>query len=182
MGGMPSYVAFLRAVNVGGRFLRMAGLRAALESAGFTDVATHIQSGNVLVRSARRSTGAVAEEMSRVLGEWAGFDVPAIVRTPSQLRGVVEAVDGIPPLLEPGARRYVALADHPVPSAAAAQLDAWERPGERARAHGSEVLAELAIPFHRATLTNARIERITGRTTTWRDLRVLRVIDERWGA
>lgn len=179
---MPSYVAFLRAVNVGGRFLKMAELRAALERDGFTDVATHIQSGNVLVRTPRRSTRAVAEEMSRVLGQWAGFDVPAIVRTPAELRALVEVVDGIPPLLEPGARRYVALADRPVPAAAAAELDAWDRPGERARALGSEVLAELAIPFHRATLTNARIERITGRTTTWRDLEVLRAIDERWGA
>ena len=73
---MPSYVAFLRAVNVGGRFVKMAELRTALEGAGFTDVETHIQSGNVLVRSGRRSTGAVATEMARVLGEWAGFDVP----------------------------------------------------------------------------------------------------------
>ena len=52
---MPSYVAFLRAVNVGGRFVKMAGLRTALEDAWFTDVATHIQSGNVFVRSGRRS-------------------------------------------------------------------------------------------------------------------------------
>ena len=77
---MPSYVAFLRAVNVGGRFVKMAELRTELEGAGFTDVETHIQSGNVLVRSGRRSTGAVATEMARVLGEWAGFDVPCLVR------------------------------------------------------------------------------------------------------
>ena len=33
-----------------------------------------------------------------------------------------------------------------------------------------------------ATLTTARIERITGRTTTWRDLEVVRAVHERWGA
>ena len=38
---MPSHVAFLRAVNVGGRFVRMAELRAALKAAGFTDVQLH---------------------------------------------------------------------------------------------------------------------------------------------
>ncbi len=120
---MPSYVAFLRAVNVGGRFVKMAELRA-----------------------------------------------------------VVEAVDGVPPLLEGAAKRYVALADARVPVQAAAELDAWDRPGERARALGWEMLAELTVPFHRSTLTNARIERITGRTTTWRDLTVIRALDERWGA
>lgn len=179
---MPSYVAFLRAVNVGGRFVRMAELRGVLEQAGFTDVATHIQSGNVFVRTPRRSVGAVAGELSRVLGEWAGFDVPAVVRTPAQLRAALEAVDGIPPLLDGDARRYVAFADGPVPAEAAARLDGWDRPGERARVLGSDVMAELTVPFHRSTLTNARIERITGRTTTGRDLAVVRVLDEKWGA
>ncbi|HYN66736.1 MAG TPA: DUF1697 domain-containing protein [Ornithinibacter sp.] len=178
---MPSYVAFLRAVNVGGRFVRMAELRTALEEAGFAGVETHIQSGNVLVRSGRRSTGAVATEMSHVLGEFAGFDVPCIVRDPAQLRATLAAVDAVPPLLANG-RRYVAFADGPVPSAATEQLDAWDAPGERCRVLGAEILAELTDGFGKTTLTNARIERITGRTATWRDLKVVRAIDEKWGA
>jgi uncharacterized protein (DUF1697 family) len=178
---MPSYVALLRAVNVGGRFVKMAELRAALEGAGFTGVETHIQSGNVLVRSARRSTGAVATEMSRVLGQFAGFDVPCVVRTPAQLRATVVAVDAVPPLI-PGGRRYVAFADGAVPTAASRQLDAWDEPGERCRVLGAEILAELTDGFQKTKLTNARIERITGRTTTWRDLKVVRAIDEKWGA
>jgi uncharacterized protein (DUF1697 family) len=179
---MPSYVAFLRAVNVGGRFVKMAGLRAALTQAGFADVETHIQSGNVLVRSARRSTASVATELSRALTAFAGFEVPAIVRTPAQVRSALEAADGIRPLLDGEARRYLAFADGPVPATAAAVLDAWDKPGERVRVLGSEVLAELTIGFHTTTLTNARLERVTGRTTTWRDLSVVRAVDERWGA
>lgn len=178
---MPSYVAFLRAVNVGGRFVKMAELRSALERAGFTGVETHIQSGNVLVRSGRRSTGAVASEMAGVLGGFAGFDVPCIVRTPAQLRAAVAAIDAVPPLLD-GGKRYVALADGTVPAAAAEQLDAWDTPGERCRVLGSEILAELTDGFQKTTLTNARIERITGRTTTWRGVEVVRALDEKWGA
>jgi uncharacterized protein (DUF1697 family) len=179
---MPSYVAFLRAVNVGGRFVRMELLREALTEAGFRDVETHIQSGNVRVRSARRSAASVAAEVSRVVGSVAGFTVPAIVRTPSGLRAARTAAEAVPPLLEGEGRRYLAFADGPVPEDAAAVLDAWDTPGERARVLGSEVLAELTIGFHRTTLTNTRIERVTGRTTTWRDLSVVRAVDERWGA
>lgn len=179
---MPSYVAFLRAVNVGGRVVRMGDLRGVLADAGFDDVATHIQSGNVFVRTSMRSGAKVADAMSRTLGEWRGFDIPCIVRTPTQLRAALATVDGIPALLDGGGKRYLALADGPVPAAAAAELDAWDRPGERARVTGSEVLAELGIGFHRTSLTNARIERITGRTTTWRDLAVVRALDEKWGA
>jgi uncharacterized protein (DUF1697 family) len=181
MGGMPTYVAFLRAVNVGGRVVRMADLRQALEAAGFDEVETHIQSGNVRVRSGRRSPGAVAGELSAVIGAFAGFDVPCVVRTPAQLRATVGAVDAVPPLL-PGGRRYLALADGDVPADAVARLDRWDEPGERCKVLGSEILAELANGFQKTKLTNARIERITGRTTTWRDLKVVRALDERWGA
>lgn len=179
---MPSYVAFLRAVNVGGRWVKMAELRAALEEAGFAGVETHIQSGNVFVHSGRRSTASVAAELSRVLGAFAGFDVPAIVRTPEQLRSALEVADGIRPMLAADAKRYLAFADGPIPAAAAASLDAWDTPGERARVLGCEVLAELTIGFRKTTLTNSRIERLTGCTTTWRDLSVVRAVDQRWGA
>lgn len=178
---MPSYVVFLRAVNVGGRFVTMAGLRGALEDAGFTDVATHIQSGNVFVRSGRRSTAAVGTEMASVLGAFTGFDVPCIVRTPSELRAALAAVDAVPPLLV-GGRRYLAFADGPVPAPAAAALDAWDAPGERCRTLGWQILAEMTGGFHKTRLTNTRIERITGATTTWRDLEVVRAIDDKWGA
>lgn len=178
---MPSYVAFLRAVNVGGRFVRMAELRDTLTAAGFGDVDTHIQSGNVRVRSRRRSADAVAAEMSEVLGAWAGFDIPCIVRTPAQVRALVEEADAVPPLLPEPGRRYLAVADGPVPEPAAEALEAWSVEGEAARALTGAVLAELAVGFHRTTLTNARIERLTGRTATWRDLKVVRAIDTRWG-
>ena len=179
---MPTYIAFLRAVNVGGRFVKMADLREALVQAGFGDVQTHIQSGNVFVRSARRTSGPVAVEISRVLTAHCGFDVPAIVRTPAEVRSVLRAVDAVEPLLEGESKRYVAFADAEVPLEAAALLDSWDQPDERVRVLGSEVLAEMTIGFHRTTLTNTRLERLTGRTTTWRDLSVVRAIDEKWGA
>jgi uncharacterized protein (DUF1697 family) len=179
---MPTYIAFLRAVNVGGRYVKMAEVREALTEAGFADVQTHIQSGNVLVRSARRTSGPVAVELSRVLTAHCGFDVPAIVRTPAQLRATVAAIDDVPPLLAEESKRYVAFADAPVPAEAAAVLDAWDKPGERVRVRGAEVLAEMSTGFHKTTLTNTRLERLTGRITTWRDLSVVRTIDEKWGA
>ncbi|NHA68314.1 DUF1697 domain-containing protein [Phycicoccus flavus] len=177
---MPRYVAFLRAVNVGGRFVRMADLRAALAEAGFGDVETHIQSGNVHVTSRRRSTTAVAADLHDVLSAWAGFDVPAIVRTPAGLTALVDEVDAVPPLLDGSPRRYLALLDGDVPAEAASTLEAWDRDGERAAVVTGGVLAELGKGFHTTTLTNARIERITGRTSTWRDAEVVRTVARKW--
>lgn len=179
---MPVHVAFLRAVNVGTRQVKMADLRTVLAQAGFDEVETYIQTGNVRVRTSTRSTARVALELARVIEAWKGFAVPCIVRTPAQLRALVSAVDAVPALLDPAGKRYVALADDTVPAAAAAELEAWDADGERVRVLGSAVLAELGNPFHQTKLTNARIEKMTGLHTTWRDMKVVRELAERWGA
>ena len=46
---VTQYVALLRGINVGGNnSIKMIALKACFEEMGFTDVATYIQSGNVL--------------------------------------------------------------------------------------------------------------------------------------
>ena len=50
---MPRYVALLRAVNVGGRVVKMERLRQVFEETGLTGVSTHIASGNVLFTAGR---------------------------------------------------------------------------------------------------------------------------------
>lgn len=66
------YVAFLRAVNVGGhQVVKMADLRILFESAGFADVDTYIQSGNVIFESPERKAAVlevkIEHELRRVL-------------------------------------------------------------------------------------------------------------------
>ena len=64
---MNTYVVLLRGINVGGKNkIPMAELQACLDEAGFADVATYIQSGNVLLGSGLDS-GAVAAEIERLL-------------------------------------------------------------------------------------------------------------------
>ena len=53
------YVAFLRAINVGGHVVKMDRLRNLFEALGFSGVRTFIASGNVLFDSAARNTGAL---------------------------------------------------------------------------------------------------------------------------
>ena len=176
---MPTYVAFLRAVNVAPRWVKMARVNTLLPEHGYAEVATHIQSGNLRVTTPTRSAAKVAAHLRTVLSEEFGFDIPTIVRTPAQLRELVATVEGMPSPL-PDARVYVAFLAE-VPSAMARdQLDAWETAGERAAVVGPNVVLWLAVPFHKARLTNARIESIAGIATT-RDLKVVRTLAEKWG-
>ena len=59
---MPEWVCLLRAINLGARNkVGMPQLRKALDAAGFEDVRTYVQSGNVVLRAARRSADEVAD-------------------------------------------------------------------------------------------------------------------------
>lgn len=80
------YVALIRGINVGAkRRLPMAELRDACREAGFEDVATYIQSGNIVL-SAEAAADAVAERLKRLIAERFELDVPVIVRTAAQWR------------------------------------------------------------------------------------------------
>src|ERR1700712_5275648 len=90
MAARPTrYVALLRGINVGGRNkVPMAELRTAFEDAGYDDVSTYIQSGNVLFRStspARALTAAI----ERRIEERFGVPIVVVVRSHAQLRAVV---------------------------------------------------------------------------------------------
>ena len=63
---MRTHVALLRGINVGGRNrVAMADLRHVVESLGHGDVATYIQSGNVVFASREDDTAAMAEALER---------------------------------------------------------------------------------------------------------------------
>lgn len=87
---MPSYIAFLRAVNVGGTGkLPMAELRAMCESIGLTGVRTYIASGNVVFQS-RLSEASIKAKLERCLEDYAGKPVGVAVRTGPELAAVLE--------------------------------------------------------------------------------------------
>jgi uncharacterized protein (DUF1697 family) len=89
------YLALLRGINVGGKNLvRMAELRAAVEDLGFADVATYIQSGNVLFRAPRRRREELAAGIESDLSKRFGIELRVVLLTDAPLRDVV---DGAPP-------------------------------------------------------------------------------------
>jgi len=178
---MATYIAVLRAINVGGRFIKMADLRTGLSHKGFGDVESHIQSGNLRFTSSLRSSAKVELAVETALEELCGFTVRTIVRTPVQLSGVVSFGAGLEAPLTGELRRYVTFLREDPDDELVAMMNGWDVAGERAQVEGREVYVWLAHPSHEATLTNARIER-GGVVATTRDWKVVRMLGERWGA
>jgi uncharacterized protein (DUF1697 family) len=82
-------VGLLRGVNLGGRRLSMADLRAAVEGLGHRDVETYLQSGNVVFTPHGR--GDLGAGITKALKEAVGLDVPVLTRTGAEMRKVVGA-------------------------------------------------------------------------------------------
>src|SRR4051812_46284653 len=89
---MARLVALLRGINVGGhKKVPMAQLREALEGAGFEDVKTYVQSGNVVLSAPpRRTPAAVGREIEQTIEAAFGFDVAVVMRTRDEIAALVE--------------------------------------------------------------------------------------------
>jgi uncharacterized protein (DUF1697 family) len=135
------HVVLLRGINLGSRNrIAMPALRAALEKAGFDDVQTYVQSGNVVLAS-KVSAKEVGRAVERLIADEFGLlDVAALVRTRSALARVVERnpladVAGDP-------KRYqVSFLDGKPTAAVLRKLEEAAAPEERFVHAGSEIYA-----------------------------------------
>ncbi|NUO79794.1 DUF1697 domain-containing protein, partial [candidate division KSB1 bacterium] len=87
---MPQYLAFLRAINVGGHTVKMDQLRRLFEALGFANVETFIASGNVIFTSPSKSTKALEKKIEKHLHESLGYEVATFIRTTAELAVVAQ--------------------------------------------------------------------------------------------
>jgi uncharacterized protein (DUF1697 family) len=89
---MPTHVALLRGVNVGGGGkVAMADLRQLVSSLGHADVTTYIQSGNLVFTPSHSDTDVLASELRTAIAAKFGVDTPVIVLTRTELADVIAA-------------------------------------------------------------------------------------------
>jgi uncharacterized protein (DUF1697 family) len=88
---MTRHIALLRGINVGGhKKVPMADLRAALADAGFEDVKTYVQSGNVALTAKERSPAKVGRRVEQAIEKAFGFDVAVVVRSREEIAALIE--------------------------------------------------------------------------------------------
>src|SRR5262249_7322769 len=89
---MPVYISLLRGINVGAnKRIKMEKLRASCEGLGFEQVATYIQSGNVVFKATKVSPDAVSKKVERQIESDFGFHADVITRTGDELRKIIRA-------------------------------------------------------------------------------------------
>jgi len=88
---MIEYVAFLRGINVGGKkLIKMEALRRVIESLGFKNVRTFIQSGNVIFESRETNRETLTAKVEKELLKSFGHDVTVVLQTVVELEAILK--------------------------------------------------------------------------------------------
>lgn len=175
---MPSYVAFLRAINLGAkRKFPKDDIRRCAEAAGFTDVATHINTGNVRLTTSMRSRRRIEERLEQAFLADRGFEVPTIVYSCAELARVAADVEDLHD--EALERHYVQLLkDEPSPEARA-QIEALSAGAHRVVVRNRAAHLLLGEGYEAGRVDPLRVERLFGVTTN-RAHTVIRAVAAKW--
>lgn len=88
---MEAIISILRGINVGGKNkIPMAELKGLYEKAGFKNVTTYIQSGNVVFSTDKPDLKSLPDKIQQFIFKKYGFKVPIIVRTIDEMQKVAD--------------------------------------------------------------------------------------------
>jgi uncharacterized protein (DUF1697 family) len=169
------YVAFLRAINVGGHIVKMDQLRKLFEAMGFSNVTTFIASGNVIFDSPAKSAPALEKKISAALEKALGYPVATFVRTPAEMAQIAECTPYKPSDLDEGSL-YVCLLPEVVSAAEKKTIAAMETAVDALRVTQREVYWRARKNFAGAEFQPAKMEKKLGKPATFRNITTIRKI------
>lgn len=114
-------------------------MRASAEAAGFTDVETYLNTGNLRVRTPMRSLARVEESLESAFAADRGFEVPTIVFGQAELTDLSEYAVALGERLGPLQRHYVTLLREEPSAEVRAAVEAVSTEQTRVEVHGRSV-------------------------------------------
>jgi uncharacterized protein (DUF1697 family) len=170
---VPLYAALLRGINVGrNKRVGMADLRAVIEGLGHESVRTHLQSGNVVFESPKRSAKALETAVEQAIAAELGLDVSVMVRRSDELAAVVAASPFAGRTDDPKQIHVAFLSEKPR-AAAVKDFGAKEFAPDELAVVGREVHLLYPEGYARTKLTNAVLEKRLGVRATSRNWRTV---------
>lgn len=149
----------------------MEALRKVFEAAGFKNVQTYVQSGNVVFSAPKQSGNALERKISAILLKEFGFPVPTMIRTAEEMELVVQRN---PFRKEDPAMLHVAFLSKAPDKGALKKLEEREVGPDRFRCVGTEIYIHCPNGFGRAKLPNfEKILSLSVTTRNWRTVNTL---------
>jgi uncharacterized protein (DUF1697 family) len=180
---MPRYVAFLRAINVGGHVVKMAELRKLFESMGLDGVETFIASGNVLFESPAKADRALEEKIEAHLKKRLGYAVDTFVRSIAELQAIAvyEPFSAADFDLDRTRTLYVGFLAKPPAAADAKKLMALRTKDEAFQVHGREFYWISTVGIGQSVFSGALLEKTIRTPATLRNINTVRRLVAKYG-
>lgn len=167
---MPFFICLLRGINVGGnKIIRMADLKQGFEEAGFEQVHTLLQSGNVVFQSPETDLALLTRQIEAIIIEGFGFESKIILLTQQALQAVVTQ-HPFPPeqIAEPSKILVTFLLNHADPDAVVALQSSIKGP-ESILGAGKTLYIFYPNGMGRSKLDNNLIQRSLNTVSTGRN-------------
>jgi uncharacterized protein (DUF1697 family) len=177
---VKKYIAFLRAINVGGHTVKMGVLRQLFEAQGLQRVETFIASGNLIFEAASTDAKALEQQIEARLKADLGYEVATFLRTQAELAQIASYQPFPQPELDASQAFNIAfLADSP-DEAAIQKLLALETEIDKFHVQGREVYWLCRKKQSESTFSNAVLEKTLKRQSTLRGVNTVRKLAEKY--
>ena len=179
---MTRYIAFLRAINVGGHTVKMDALRQYFEALGFANVETFIASGNVVFETTTKNVRALEKKIEQQLRAALGYEVATFIRTDAELVAIAQYQPFSPSLLQTAQALNVAFLADALAASSQKKLMALKTDIDDFHVHGREVYWLCRKKQSESTFSNALLEKTIGRSSTQRGVNTIQKMAAKYGA
>lgn len=177
---MPTYFAFLRAINLGPtRKFSKADIARVVTDAGFADAETHINTGNVRFSTPMRSLARIEQTLEAAFVSDRGFEVPTIAFRPREFQTIAEDAAELAAARPEAVRHYVSLLKAAPDPQTILAIEATSSPAGDVVVRGRAVHALLVPGYEDADLPALRVAKLLGVNTT-RNATVIAAIATKW--
>ncbi|MEO8358881.1 MAG: DUF1697 domain-containing protein [Vicinamibacteria bacterium] len=179
---MAKYVAFLRAINVGGHVVKMDALKALFETLDFSNVETFIASGNVIFETKTRDTAALEAKIERALEKSLGYEVSTFLRTPAQITAITKYQPFEPSLMASAAAINVGMLKAPLCVATCEALARLKTDIDDFHVNEAHLFWICKMRQSESKISNAVFERTLKVKATFRGLRTMERLAAKYGS
>lgn len=170
---MSRYIAFLRAINVGGHTVKMEVLRQQFELLRFAKVETFIASGNVIFETATKNSRSLEKTIEQQLQATLGYAVATFIRTDAELAAIAHYQPFSAARLKAAQALNVAFLADALDTASQKKLLALKTDIDDFHVHGREIYWLCRRKQSESTFSNAVLEKAIGQSSTLRGLNTI---------
>ncbi|HJX26505.1 MAG TPA: DUF1697 domain-containing protein [Thermoanaerobaculia bacterium] len=180
---MIKYIAFLRAINVGGHTVKMDRLRDLFAALGFSNVETFIASGNVIFEANDEGAQALEKKIEAHLRKSLGYEVATFLRSALELAAVARYQPFPAAELEAeGNTLYIGFLPAPPDHEARQRLLALRTEIDEFHVHEREIYWLCRKKFSESKVSGATLEKRAGMPATLRNSTTVRKIAAKYSS